>query len=144
MYSKKKKECIKYINRSMYFRGFVPKMTNTLGGGEKSHWNPKKLSWQNGFNEVWTSGEDGMFPKERGDLFFWNKVLHLFFTLCHIPSLHSVWVCLRLVCPINANLFLHRRGFMCLILQNLFIAGISTHQCEVFLWISLHQTLTER
>lgn len=122
-----RKECIKYINKSIYLKSFVPKMINTPCR-KKYSWTQKtfvdrkdpiggiiiklcclKFLWMDGYANT-KHCLSGIFPN--GCMTFWNETLHLFFTQWHVPSLHYVWVCLCLVCPINANIFLHKEYFL--------------------------------
>lgn len=102
-----RKECIKYINESIYVKCFVPKMTpcgNIM---------LLKLTGKIQIVELCCLNEEN----GRADIeaLFQMVAQHfgmkhfIYFSPHDMFHLYTMWVCLCLVCPINANLFLHNK-----------------------------------
>lgn len=89
------KECLKYRNKCVYVRSFVPKMIHTLCGNNAADILKKYSAFQtNNISEsgftLWKCFLKVFFPN--GCITFWNESLHLFFTPNDMFHIYTVCV----------------------------------------------------
>lgn len=89
------KECLKYRNKCVYVRSFVPKMIHTLCGNNGADIRKKYSAFQtNNISEsgftLWKCFLKVFSPN--GCITFWNESLHLFFTPNDMFHIYTVCV----------------------------------------------------